>query len=162
MFLLGFSHPGKNIVAFNYVLEQMPAHVRAQIVCVFRAIESGWIIVIAFCYQYVDRSYKTLSYISLGMIIVTIVLCTIYLYESPKYYHTARKYNECRESLKKMAEYNNVTDYDSDFIFIEESTEVQGLTQGLTAIVNNSTESRKISSKSSPIWKTENTTQASE
>lgn len=158
MFLLGFSHPGKNIVAFNYVLEQMPAHVRAQIVCVFRAIESGWIIVIAFCYQYVDRSYKTLSYISLGMIIVTIVLCTIYLYESPKYYHTARKYNECRESLKKMAEYNNVTDYDSDFIFIEESTEVQGLTQGLTAIVNNSTDNRKISSKSSPIWKTENTT----
>lgn len=96
MFVLGFSHPGKNIVAFNYTLEQLPVQSRNQVVCLFRAIESGWIIVIAFFYQYVDRSYKTLEFCSLGITAVTIFVVNFWFYESPKYYHTVKKYKECR------------------------------------------------------------------
>lgn len=74
MFILGFSHPGKNIVAFNYALEQIPPQTRSHVVCLFRAIESGWIIVIAFFYQYIDKSYKTLTYSSLGITFMSILI----------------------------------------------------------------------------------------
>jgi len=60
VFVLGFSHPGKNIVSFNYVLEQIPAAMRQDVVTTLLVVENGWIIVIAFFYQYIDRSWQTL------------------------------------------------------------------------------------------------------
>ena len=45
----------------------MPAQIRGQVVSLFLVIETGWIIVIALFYQYVDRSWKTLQFVGLAV-----------------------------------------------------------------------------------------------
>lgn len=52
---------------------------------------------------------------------MSIFVVNMWFYESPKYYHTVKKYKECREALKKIAEYNGNTEFSTDFVFIEEA-----------------------------------------
>ena len=92
IYILGFSHPCKNIVGLNYVLEQMPAACRSQLVCMFILIESGWIMVISAFYQYIDRSYKTLMCLGLIVTVITLISILLMYPESPKYYHTVKNW----------------------------------------------------------------------
>lgn len=93
IFILGFCNPGKNIVGLNYCLEQLPPALKQMGVGAFLTIESGWLIVIAGSYQYVDRSYKTLLYTGLLVSALTLLTVTTQYPESPKYLHTAKKYD---------------------------------------------------------------------
>lgn len=98
----------------------MPAQIRGQVVSLFLVIETGWIIVIALFYQYVDRSWKTLQFIGLAVTAFTLAFVSLYFHESPKHYHTVKKYAECRQAMKKIAEYNGIHDFDVNFVFADE------------------------------------------
>ena len=52
---------------------------------------------------------------------LSILYVALNFFESPKYYHTVKKYKESRESMKKLALYNGVADFSTDFIFAEEA-----------------------------------------
>ena len=92
IFILGFGHPGKNIVCLNYALEQIPNMAREQVVSIFLVIEGGWIGLISLTYQYGDRSWKSLQYFGLVITILSMLFVFIYFFESPKYYHMQKKY----------------------------------------------------------------------
>ena len=87
VFLLGFSHPGKNIVALNFSIEQFPKEVRDNVVGWALGFENFWIIPITLIYRYIDRSWKTLQIA--GFLVSVLCLITIVKYEeeSPKYFY---------------------------------------------------------------------------
>lgn len=60
MTLLGMTHPGKNIIFFNYTLEVVPKHLKSTIVNFVMLLDACWIFILCFSFQYVDKSWKTL------------------------------------------------------------------------------------------------------
>jgi MFS family permease len=120
VFVLGFTHPGKNIIGLNYVLEQCPMSIKSQIVGLFLVVETAWLMAISASYEYVDRSYKTLMYGGLFVSVWTLIFVILQYPESPKYFFTMKKWNESRKAMEVIAKYNGVEEKLPEFMFKEE------------------------------------------
>lgn len=101
----------------------MPERIKSQVVGVFLVVETGWLIAISACYEYVDRSYKTLMYGGVLVSLVTLIFVLLQYPESPKYFFTVKKWTECRKSMQVIAKYNGVEGPLPDFVFKEEYDE---------------------------------------
>ena len=107
VFLLGLSHPAKNIVAFNYCIEHFPLKKQPTIVNFVLLMEAAMIIPIAACYYYVDRSWLTLHFIGLFVTSINTVLAYMCLSESAKFLHTHGKYEQSKHVISMVTSFNN-------------------------------------------------------
>jgi len=54
------------------------------------------------------------------LISISFVYSASFFVESPKFFYNQGRYDEARESLEKIANFNGVTQYSKDFIFDNE------------------------------------------
>ena len=108
-FLLGLSHPGKNIVMFNYCVEMCPEGIKKQVVNFVLLIEAGAIVFIAASYQYLSKSWHFNHYISIAFTSINLIMAFLAVSESPKFLHQHKRYEESRETLEMMALFNKAS-----------------------------------------------------
>jgi len=66
MAVIGMTHPCKNIICFNYVLESTPQRNKALFVNLVMVIETVYIILITFYYQALDKRWQPLQVFALA------------------------------------------------------------------------------------------------
>lgn len=106
VFLLGLSHPAKNIVALNYCLEHLPQNVQPTVVNCVLLLETFIIIPITACYFYVDRSWHTLHFMSLCVTSINVFLSYFCLTESASFFHTKGDYAKSRAIINMIDRFN--------------------------------------------------------
>lgn len=85
MVLFGMTHPGKNVVLFNYVLEVTPKKYEESLVSLFLFFDFSAIIGICASYQYVTIDWRPLQILGLAWIISSLIYAYFYFCESPKF-----------------------------------------------------------------------------
>jgi len=115
MVLLGMTHSAKNIVGLNHILEMVPMEadknpkrildsgfipikyiISQNSVNFFLTVESSYIIVIAFTYQFLDNSWWLLQTVSLIAIAILFLFSVFWICESPKFYYSKGRFEESR------------------------------------------------------------------
>lgn len=130
MVILGMTHSSKNIVGLNHILEMTPGQIDKNpkemikkgltpikyvtskfSISFFLTIESSYVIVIAFTYQFLDQTWWLIQFMSLIAIVVVFIYSMICVTESPRYYYNNRRFDESRECLQFIANFNGCTGF---------------------------------------------------
>lgn len=82
MVFLGMSHPGKNIIFFNYLLEMIPTLYKQNFITIIVTVENAVIIFVCLAYQFVDHSWRLTEEVALAITAVTLLFNIFYHEES--------------------------------------------------------------------------------
>jgi hypothetical protein len=108
MVFLGMSHPGKNIIFFNYLLEMVPAKYKVSFVTIIITIENCVIILICASYQYLDNSWRLTEKVALVITGISLIVILFNHEESAMFYYNTKNFNEARRVLANISKFNGI------------------------------------------------------
>lgn len=109
------THPGKNVVLFNYVLEVTPKKYEEALVSIFLFFDFSAIIGICASYQYITIDWRPLQILGLAWICSSLLYAYFYFCESPKFLYNHQRFDECRRDLTHIARLNGISNWETLF-----------------------------------------------
>ena len=107
-FLLGACFAGRVIIGLTYIIELLNPRLAKLFVMLFFFGEPIILILLTAWYQFVDHAWLTIFIITLVLLTVAIAWFWIFVPESSKWLYTWKRYEEMREVLQKISEFNGV------------------------------------------------------
>lgn len=107
-FLVGSTFAGRIIVGLSYILEYSLPKFSESIVFGLLISEACTTILITLWYQFVDRGWFLLQLVFLILAVLVTIFFVIVMPESPKWLYTWERYEESKENLVHVAEYNSL------------------------------------------------------
>lgn len=108
MCLFGMSHPGRNIIFFNYFLEAMPTSYKEICVTWIMVLENIVIVFICISFQFITKDWSVIIYFGLTVSIISLFCSLVYLKESPKFFYNTKDYEKARQILNEISVYNGL------------------------------------------------------
>lgn len=106
LYVMGLGHPGRFVVAINYVDEFFTARQKNFLLPFNQFLQGAMLVFCAFYFQNMSRSVEWLQWGNLAFIIGATAIIVVVFPESPKYLYSNGKYHEAREALALVARYN--------------------------------------------------------
>jgi len=119
MLFLGFSHPGRVIVAISYADEFLNKEQRPYLMPMNNILNGLIIIFTALYYQFISKDIAYIQYCNLFLVSILILFTIVYLPESPKFLHSKERYDEARNSLSFVARVNGIKNFKKEEIIFE-------------------------------------------
>ena len=119
MLFLGFSHPGRVIVAVSYADEFLNKEQRPYLMPLNNILNGLIIIFTALYYQVISKDIAYIQWCNLFLVSILLLFTIIYLPESPKFLHSKERYDEARNSLSIVARVNGIKNFNKDEIMFE-------------------------------------------
>ena len=119
MLVLGFSHPGRVIVAVSYADEFLNREQRPYLMPLNNILNGLIIIFTALYYQFISKDIAYIQWCNLFLVSILILFTIVYLPESPKFLHSKERYDEARNSLSLVARVNGIKNFNKEEIIFE-------------------------------------------
>lgn len=107
-FLVGGTFAGRIIVGLSYILEYSLPKFHESIIFGLLISEASTTILITVWYQFIDRGWFLLQLVFLILAVLVTIFFLIVVPESPKWLYTWERYEESRDNLVHVAEYNSL------------------------------------------------------
>ncbi len=118
-FFFGFFQCGRSTVGFVFMLEFVPRKYQAAVSTIAWSFVAVAIMFSGFYFLVISDNWIWLQVIGASMTLI-VVICLIFIPESPKYLVTKKKYDQARANLQTIAKVNGKTDVSFDFKFDKE------------------------------------------
>ena len=121
MFLLGATFPGKNVVFYGYAMDIIDPAFRQTVVNVQSACETSIIILISLYYSHLSRNWIYLNMIGTAISVGALCFVSRFSCESPKFLYSKGRFEEAREAMRGVTEFNGIDSKEMEFVFDTEN-----------------------------------------
>ena len=120
MIMIGSTFPGKNVVGLNYLLEFVPETKHTKYVTFGMILECSTLFGMSYGLQWYNRNWLWSQILGIIGTCTTLVVSALLMPESPKFLYANKRYEEARQSLNFVSNFNNGSLEGKRFLFVEE------------------------------------------
>ena len=109
-FMNGTTMTGRIVIGLSLCIEYLTEESGKDIVFIYLQCHSTYVILITFWYQFIDRGWFLIQLINIIILSLGGLYYLFVVPESPKWLYTWRKYQESKDNLAYVAQFNAVDD----------------------------------------------------
>lgn len=120
MIMIGSTFPGKNVVGLNYMLEFVPENHHTKYVTFGMILDCLTLYGMSYGFQKYNRNWLWTQVLGLAGTSFALLVSALLMPESPKFLYVKKRYEEARQSLNFVSNFNNGDLEGKRFLFVEE------------------------------------------